>query len=346
MEETALYRKYRPRDFEEVLGQEHVVAVLKNAVKLGRVSHAYLFSGPRGTGKTSVARILARDIGCDDVDLIEIDAASSRGIDEIRALREAVRFVPFKSPYKVYVVDEVHMLTREAFNALLKTLEEPPKHVIFILATTEAAKLPETIVSRCQHFIFRKVPENIIFQSLLEIAKKEGFKMDEEAASLIALFADGSFRDSQSMLDQILSLLGKEKNITGEKTREFLAAPAKNLVEDFISSVFKKESDKGLAVIQKAVEQGIEMKLFLKFILRDIRFILMLQMGRQNDDEMAKDLESLIGKNEFGFLKNKTGIVSNKELGNILAILLDAYDTRPGYLPQLPLELALLKIIS
>ena len=140
MNDVVLYRKYRPQNFEEVLGQDHVVAVLRNAVKLNRVSHAYLFSGPRGTGKTSVARILAKSVGCEDIDLLEIDAASSRGIDEIRALRASVCFSPFKSPYKVYVIDEVHMLTREAFNALLKTLEEPPKHAIFILATTELRK--------------------------------------------------------------------------------------------------------------------------------------------------------------------------------------------------------------
>ena len=343
MSEMVLYRKYRPRTFEEVLGQDHVVAVLKNAVKLNRISHAYLFSGPRGTGKTSVARILARDVGCADIDLLEIDAASSRGIDEIRALRDAVRLVPFKSPYKVYVIDEVHMLTREAFNALLKTLEEPPKHAIFILATTEAAKVPETIVSRCQHFVFRKIPEAIIRPCILEIAKKEGFKMDDEAAGLIALFADGSFRDGQSMLDQIFSLLGKEKIITGQKAREFLAAPAKNLVEDFILAIFQKDADKGLAAIQKAIEQGIEMKLFLKFILRDIRLILMLQMSAS----MYKELEPLFGKDEFQFLKKQTGIYSNRDLGNILAMLLDAYGSRNvGYLPQLPLELALMKIMS
>ncbi len=341
MSEVVLYRKYRPQVFEEVLGQDHVVAVLKNAVKLKRVSHAYLFSGPRGTGKTSVARILARDVGCDDIDLMEIDAASSRGIDEIRALRDAVRLVPFKSPFKVYVVDEAHMLTGPAFNALLKTLEEPPKHVIFILATTEAAKVPETIISRCQHFIFRKIPEALIRNSILDIAKKEGFKIDDEAAGLIALFADGSFRDSQGMLDQIFSLGGK--NITGDKAREFLAAPAKNLVENFISALFEKNAEKGLAVIAEAIEQGIEMKLFLKFILRDARFILMLQMA----PNMEKEMEPLFSKDEFKFLQKRKNIFSNKELGNVLSVLLDAYTLRTaGYLPQLPLELALMKIAS
>ncbi len=341
MSDFVLYRKYRPKTFEEVLGQDQVIGILKNAVKLNRVAHAYLFSGPRGTGKTSVARILAKDVGTDDMDLLEIDAASSRGIDEIRALREAVLLAPFKSPHKVYVIDEVHMLTKEAFNALLKTLEEPPKHVIFILATTEASKLPETIISRCQHFVFRKVPENIIRESVLAIAAKEGFKMDDEAAGLVALFSDGSFRDAQGMLDQLFSLAGKK--ITAKEVREFMAAPAKNLVEDFISALFEKDMAKGLAVIQKAVEQGIEIKIFLKFILRDVRFILMLQIA----PDMEKDLERFVGKDELAFLKKQTKIFSNREVGNILSVLLDAYDNRySGYLPQLPLELALMKIAS
>jgi DNA polymerase-3 subunit gamma/tau len=340
--ETVLYRKYRPQNFEEVLGQDHVVSVLRNAVKLSRVAHAYLFSGPRGTGKTSVARILAKRVGTGDIDLIEIDAASSRGIDEIRALRDAVHLAPFKSQYKVYVVDEVHMLTREAFNALLKTLEEPPKHVIFILATTELGKVPETIISRCQHFVFRKVPEAIVRQSVIDIVKKEGFKIDEEAAGLIALFADGSFRDAQSMLDQIFSLVDG-KSITGEEVRKFLAAPAKNLVENFIGAIFEKNAGKGLGILEEAIKQGIEMKLFLKFILRNMRLILLLQMA----PAFEKEMESLFSKDEFQFLKKRVNVFSNRELGNILSLLLDAYDARfTGYLPQIPLELALMKITS
>ncbi|MFA5841932.1 MAG: AAA family ATPase, partial [Candidatus Paceibacterota bacterium] len=171
---VAFYRKYRPDTFGKVLGQDHIVSVLKSAVESGSTVHAYLFAGSRGTGKTSVARILSRELGTSENDLYEIDAASNRGIDDVRALKEAVQALPFESRYKVYIVDEVHMLTKEAFNALLKTLEEPPKHVVFILATTELGKLPETIISRCQVFNFRKPSEQVLKDLVLDIAQAEG----------------------------------------------------------------------------------------------------------------------------------------------------------------------------
>jgi len=171
---VVLYRKYRPQSLKEVIGQDHIVKTLEGAIKLGNISHAYLFAGSRGTGKTSVARILARAVGTSSNDISEIDAASNRGIDNVRELREAVNTLPFESPYKVYIIDEVHMLTKEAFNALLKTLEEPPKHVIFILATTELEKLPETVVSRCQLFTFKKPSQMILREMIVKVAKKEG----------------------------------------------------------------------------------------------------------------------------------------------------------------------------
>src|SRR3989338_6675726 len=189
------YRKYRPQKFEEVIGQEHIVGILKNALKEKRLAHAYLFSGPRGTGKTTIARILAREAGCFEEDIIEIDAASQRGIDEARALREAVHILPLRSPYKVYIIDEVHMLTKEAFNALLKTLEEPPKHAIFILATTETEKVPDTVASRTQRFEFTKIGLADIIKELGIITKAEGIKAEDKALKLIAFFAEGSLRD-------------------------------------------------------------------------------------------------------------------------------------------------------
>src|SRR3989338_878755 len=205
------YRKYRPQSFEDVAGQENTVKILKNAISKKRIAHAYLFSGPRGTGKTTVARILAREAGCFEEDINEIDAASSRGIDEARALREAVRVLPLRSPYKVYIIDEVHMLTKEAFNALLKTLEEPPEHAIFILATTELIKVPDTIISRTQHFPFHKIAIPEIVGELKKISSKESIKIDDDAMKLIAFFADGALRDAENILFQV-STLG-EKNI-------------------------------------------------------------------------------------------------------------------------------------
>lgn len=342
---VVLYRKYRPKGFDEVLGQDHIVGTLKNAVRMGRISHAYLFAGPRGTGKTSVARILAKEAGCSDVDLLEIDAASSRGIDEIRALREAVRLMPFKSPYKVYVIDEVHMLTREAFSALLKTLEEPPSHVIFILATTELEKVPETIVSRCQNFIFYKIPENILRKSTISIAKKEGFEIDDEAAGLIALLAEGSFRDSQGILEQIFSLgdTDKNKKITGKEAREFLAVPSPEMAENFILSLIEKKAAQGLEIIQQAVSQNMDVRIFLKLILRNIRSMLLLRLAPQ----MKKQLEESLGEREYKFIEAHKNTAKPGDLEKALKILLDAYEIKSrSYLPQLPLELAFLRIIE
>jgi len=345
MSKLALYRKYRPHKFEDVLGQDHIVDVLKNAVKLGRVSHAYLFSGPRGTGKTSVARILAKEAGCSDADLIEIDAASSRGIDEIRSLREGVRFFPLQGDIKVYIIDEVHMLTKEAFNALLKTLEEPPEHVIFILATTESEKVPDTIVSRCQNFSFRKIPESVMRETIISIAEKEGFGVDEDTASIIALFADGSFRDAQGMLDQILSIgdKNKDKKISGKEAREFLSVPSGEAVENFILAVIKKDAKSGLEIIQKMTEQNLDIKVFLKLILRNIRAMLLVRLA----PEMEKTLLQTLGEREFGFLKKNKDVLELNELERALKIFLDSYSARTSpYLSQLPLELALIKICS
>jgi len=335
----AIYRKYRPKNFSEVLGQNHVVNLLSAAAQSGRFSHAYLFSGPRGTGKTSVARIFSNEIGCHEYDRLEMDAASSRGIDEIRALRDAVYTLPLKGKYKVYIIDEVHMLTREAFNALLKTLEEPPSHVVFILATTEPEKLPNTVVSRCQHFAFKKITEDLLREGIKFIAKKEGFEIDDETAALIALFADGSFRDSQVMLDQIFSF--GEKKISVEKARELLSAPSKEMIRDFTIAVLDGEISKGLDIVRQFMEKGITPQLFLKFILRNIRALLMLKLS----PESGELLEKVLGGDMVDFLEKHKDKISVKNLGFILLLFLDAYDKAGRtYLPQLPLELALAKI--
>lgn len=341
MSKTVLYRKYRPQSFEEVLGQDHIVPILKNAVKTGRISHAYLFSGSRGTGKTSVARILAKSAGCSDVDLIEIDAASSRGIDEIRALRDSVRFSPMQGKVKVYVVDECHMLTKEAFNALLKTLEEPPPHAIFILATTETEKVPETIISRCQNFSFRKISEEVLRKAVKNIAKKEGFEIDDGTAGLIALYAEGSFRDAQGSLDQIISL--GEKEITEEIARRFLSVPSREIIEKFITAILDKDAEKGLVAIQQAIEKNTEMKILYKLILRDLRSVILLKLA----PTMKKQIQDSYGEKEFNFLEKCKDLSKPGELERALKIMLEYYETRSrSYLPQTPLELALLEIIN
>lgn len=236
----ALYRKYRPQTFDDVVGQEHIVTLLRNTITQKKIGHAYLFCGGRGTGKTTVARIFARDIGCNPEDIIEIDAASNRGIDEIRELREAVRTAPFSSPYKVYIVDEAHMLTKEAANALLKTLEEPPSHVIFILATTDPDKLPETIVSRCQKLIFKAPDIKTLSGRLTHVAKKEGYTIDSEGSGLIAVHGKGSYRDALGILEQVVTLTSS-KTIPLETVVTFLGVPEEKILFRLLVSICKKE---------------------------------------------------------------------------------------------------------
>jgi DNA polymerase-3 subunit gamma/tau len=234
----ALYRKYRSRSLDDVVGQEHITQTLQNAIKQGRISHAYLFTGPRGVGKTSVARILAHQVNglpYDDdsvhMDIIEIDAASNRRIDEIRDLRDKVYVAPTSAKYKVYIIDEVHMLTREAFNALLKTLEEPPAHVIFILATTDAHKLPETIISRTQRFGFKPADETKLIELLRKIAKAEQFEVDDDALALIAKHGGGSFRDSVSLLDQASS---QDSKIDAAIIQQLLGLPNEQAISELL----------------------------------------------------------------------------------------------------------------
>ena len=364
-----LYRKYRPQNFSDIIGQNHIVEILKKAISLNRVGHSYLFAGPKGTGKTSLARILAKAVNCvnlqpptsnlqppfyepcneceicaeitngNSLDLVEIDAASNRGINEIREIKETIRLHPFKSLYRIYIIDEVHMLTNEAFNAFLKILEEPPKFVIFILATTESDKIPETIISRCQEFKFRKVPEQLIRMSLKNILEKEKIKIEDGALELLSIISDGSLRDAHSLLEQIIDFESKE--IKEIDARNFFGAPAPSLVNDFIFSIFDKKPEKSLEIISHISDRGIDSRLFAKLILRNLRLILLLTLAPNFENE----LKNGINEKQMNFLKELKIKTNVAEAESALKIFLDAYSSPSySYLPELPLEIAVTKI--
>jgi DNA polymerase-3 subunit gamma/tau len=286
MEYQSLYRKWRPQTFEDIIGQKHITQTLINAISLNRISHAYIFSGPRGVGKTTTARILAKSLNCVEgptphpcnkcarciritdgysMDVIEIDGASNRGIDDIRDLRNKVKFAPAEGKYKVYIIDEVHMLTTEAFNALLKTLEEPPSHVIFIFATTNPHKIPSTILSRCQWFNFRRISLEDIVAKLKMIVKDEKLKIDDKALDIIARNSTGSMRDAESVLDQIIAYCGKE--ITSQSVREVLGIIEEEVFFELIEAIIKNDTLKGIEIINRTSDLGGDASQFIKNLM-------------------------------------------------------------------------------
>jgi DNA polymerase-3 subunit gamma/tau len=333
-----LYRTYRPAKWSEVVGQDHIVGALKDAIENKRISHAYLFSGSRGTGKTTVARILAKSLGTADEDVYEIDAASNRGIDDIRELREHVAVSPFSSVYKVYIIDEVHMLSKDAWNALLKTLEEPPKHVIFILATTELDKVPDTIISRCQTFSFRKPAREIIRKEVVSIAKKEGYELDSGASDLIALLGDGSFRDALGMLEKVIST-SPDKKVSREEVENITGAPRAGSVNSFVSALIAKNADEALKCVGQAEKSGISMVTFATLILEKMRFILLLQHSASSKDS----IQERVSPDDWEFIQSEAA----KKLLTpaMLVIMLDAADAiGRARIEQLPLEMAVVEV--
>ena len=358
MHDLALYRKYRPSSWKDVAGQDHVVEVLKSSVETSKVSHAYLFVGSRGTGKTTVARIFADSIGVSANDLYEIDAASNRGIEDIKHLRDGTRVLPFDSKYKIYIIDEVHMLSKDAWGALLKTLEEPPKHVIFILATTELHKVPETIISRCQVFIFKKASDSVSRKIAIEVAKKEGFELDAGSAELLAILADGSFRDLLSELQKVLNFYGdkdnksKTKKIKREDVERLTGAPKSVLVDDVLKSLAENDLEGGLAAVRQAAEGNLDMKLFLKLIIQKFRMAIILRYAPKLVSDPSTTLRAgMAGNLSAGDLEFLRSLVAKDEKGMLrsggLATLLEAYQNIDNaFVPELPLELALIKILK
>ncbi len=340
MSEITLYRKYRPLTFDEVIGQEQIVKGLLGAIKAGSVGHAYLFSGSRGTGKTSIARIFARAIGAHDDDIYEIDAASNRGVDDIRALREAVHTMPLHGAYKVYIIDEVHMLTKEAFNALLKTLEEPPRHVVFILATTEEGKLPETVVSRCQSFRFEK-PSQATLKALVErVTKKEGYTLEPASADLMALLGDGSFRDTYGIIQKVIAA-SADKKISHEEVEMVTGAPDSRLVNEFLRAVALRDVSAGLLALTNAMERGVEEKIFLDLLLCKMRAVMMARFVAGADKRLKADFPTEDVALIEDFAKSAVQTLTSKELAEFLR----AYEgVRVASVPGLSLELALLRI--
>ncbi|MEI7638118.1 MAG: DNA polymerase III subunit gamma/tau [Syntrophus sp. (in: bacteria)] len=351
-------RKWRPQVFEDVAGQDHVIRTLQNAVKLDRIAHAFIFSGPRGVGKTSVARILAKALNCEQgptptpcqvcthcreitdgiaLDVNEIDGASNRGIDEIRALRDNIKFLPASSRFKVYIIDEVHMLSREAFNALLKTLEEPPPHVVFIFATTETHKIPATILSRCQCFDFRRISLKQIGDNLRKIAAAEGIEISDKGLAWIAAAGDGSMRDSQSIFDQIVSYAGTA--IADQNVEEILGLTDRRFVIAIAEAVLDRNAAQCLKLIDEGYYAGLDMQVFYQMLVDHFRNLVLTKVvaGAEGITEMTQE--------DWSKLQEQTGKVSRETLQRLLEILMAEEETmRRTQSPRLVLEMALTRM--
>jgi DNA polymerase III subunit gamma/tau len=354
----ALYRKWRPHLWNEVIGQDHVVQTLRNAVASGRVAHAYLFAGPRGTGKTTTARLLAKAVNClapqaadrpcdqcehcqsvNDgrfLDLIEIDAASNTSVEDVRDLRDKINFSPSQGEFKVYIIDEVHMLSTAAFNALLKTLEEPPSHAIFILATTEVHKIPATVLSRCQRHEFRRVPVKDIVATLKSIAEKEKLQIEPDALTLIARQSTGSLRDAISLLDQLSSVGG---TITLAQAHTVLGTATSQVVIDLVDALLKRQPGAGLDHIHVALDAGSDPRQFARQVVDYLRGLLLIRMGSADQVEATLETRSIMAQQAQGF--ETAGLLEAIRAFNGAAV-----DQQRSWQPGLALELAFAKSIE
>jgi len=354
----ALYRKYRPKEWAEVMGQDHIVTTLKNAIAADRVGHAYLFAGSRGTGKTTLARLLAKAVNCTNpdptkrpcnecdhckavndnrfMDLIEIDAASNTSVDDVRDLRDKINFSPSQGKYKIYIIDEVHMLSNQAFNALLKTLEEPPPHAIFVLATTEIHKIPATVLSRCQRHEFRRVPVGEIVTNLKMIVKAENLQADDDALIQIARQSAGGMRDAISLLDQLSSTGDK---ITLALAQTVLGTATSQTVLDTLTSIMDNDPAHGLETIHKALDAGADPRSLARQIVEYLRGLMLIQMGNANQVEATTDVKKQMQAHAKSFSTSDV-LRMMKAFNNA------ATDLRGGWQPSLSIELALAEVLD
>ncbi|MBI5405702.1 DNA polymerase III subunit gamma/tau [Candidatus Kaiserbacteria bacterium] len=346
MAHQSLYRIHRPATFSDVVGQEQVTKSLEEAAKAKKIGHAYLFAGSRGLGKTSVARIFASAIGCTENDLYEIDAASNNSVEDIRTLTEGVYTLPFASPYKVYILDEVHMLSKSAWNAFLKTLEEPPAHAVFILATTELEKVPETVQSRCQVFEFKKPTRAVLAKMTAVVAKKEGYTLVPDAADLISMLAENSYRDALSVLQKVFAAT-EGKMLSREMVEAATGAPRREQVHALLTALAAGGRGDALTAIEQAAKAGVDMKLYLELVLEALRATLLIRYA----PELRTSLADELGADEFSALEK----LNNSPVGRttsyithaaMLAFLTAVERIRYAPIPALPLELAVFELFG